>query len=149
VYWRNFFLAGSPQVAATAGLKFNYNYWWVNINANYFDRIFCSINPDRRTPMATHGLDPNSEEYHQIVDQTRLKGQFTLDISVSKNWRIKRYSIGFNLNVSNVIYNKNLITTAWEAYRFDFRTLNPETFQNKYYYAFPTTFFARFNFAFN
>jgi len=149
VYWKNFFVAGSPQVAATAGLKFNYNYWWVNINGNYFDRIFCTLNPDRRTPDAI-GTNPiGTEQYHKIVDQTRLKGQFTLDVSVSKSWRIKRYTIGFNLNVTNITNNKNLINTAWEAYRFDYNNYDPGMFQNKYYYAFGTTFFAGFNFTFN
>lgn len=153
VYWKNLFVAGTPQVAGTLGLKFNYDYWWININANYFDRIFCTVNPDRRTPSAVGTLDKNNPAdntlYHQIVDQTRLKGQFTLDVSVSKSWRIKRYTIGFNINVTNVTNNKNLITTAWENYRFDYQTMDVNKFQNKYYYAFGTTFFAGFNFTFN
>jgi hypothetical protein len=78
-----------------------------------------------------------------------LKGQFTLDISVSKSWRIKQYTVGFNINVTNVTNNKNLITTAWEHYRFDYKTLDVSKFQQKYYYAFGTTFFAGFNFTFN
>jgi hypothetical protein len=153
VYWKNYFVAGSPQIAGTLGLVFNHNYWWVNINANYFDRIFCTVNPDRRTPNAigTPNLDKPDEleQYHKVTDQTRLKGQFTLDLSVSKSWRIKRYTIGFNINVTNITNNKNLITTAWEAYRFDYQNNNTEKFQNKYYYAFGTTFFAGFNFTFN
>jgi len=149
VYWRNRFVAGSPQVAGTLGLKFNHDYWWVNINANYFDRIFCDMNPDRRTPSGVGYFLPGSIEYQQIVDQTRLKGQFTLDLSVSKSWRIKRYTIGFNLNITNITNNKNLVTTAWEAYRFDFANYNTALHQNKYYYAFGTTFFAGFNFTFN
>jgi hypothetical protein len=147
VYWKNFFVAGSPQVAGTAGLKFNYDYWWVNINCNYFDRIFCDVSPARRTSIARGYL--SEEEYLKIAAQTRLKGQFTLDISVSKSWRIKRYTVGFNINVSNITNNKNLITTAWEQYRYDFQGYNAEKFQNKYYYAFGTTFFAGFNFTFN
>jgi hypothetical protein len=154
VYWKNFFVAGSPQVAGTLGLKFNYDYWWVNINANYFDRIFSSLNPDRRTSAARGTLDiennpVDAELYHKIADQTRLKGQFTLDVSVSKSWRIKRYTLGFNINVSNITNNKNLVTTAWEQNRFDYRGLNSEKFQNKYYYAFGTTFFVGLNFTFN
>jgi len=149
VYWKNYFVAGSPQVAATLGLKFNHNYWWVNINANYFDRIFCQINPDRRTSEAVHSYITDPEMYHKIVDQTRLKGQFTLDVSVSKSWRIKRYTVGFNINVTNITNNKKLIATAWENYRFDYKNYNPNVFQDKYYYAFGTTFFAGFNFTFN
>jgi hypothetical protein len=148
-FWRNRFVAGSPQVAGTLGLKFNHNYWWVNINANYFDRIFCTINPDRRTPDAIGTRDPEDPVYQQIVAQTRLKGQFTLDISVSKSWRIKRYTVGFNINVTNITNNKKLVSTAWENYRFDYESLDVAKFQEKYYYAFGTTFFAGFNFTFN
>ena len=146
VYWENLFVAGSPQVAGTFGIKFNHNYWWVNVNANYFDRIFCNVNPDRRTPNNISKTDPL---YHQVRDQLRMKGQFTLDVSVSKSWRIKRYTIGFNINVTNITNNKNLVTSTWESYRFDYNTINPEKFPNKYRYAFGTTFFASFNFTFN
>lgn len=152
VYWKNYFVAGTPQVAGTVGLKFNYHYWWLNINANYFDRIFCDLNPERRTISARGTLDLTNPEdyalYHQIVDQTHLKGQFTLDISVSKSWRIKKTTLGFNISVTNVTNNKNLITTAWEQYRFDFTDLNVNKYQNKYYYAFGTTFYAGINFSF-
>jgi hypothetical protein len=153
VYWKNYFVAGSPQAAGTIGIKFNHDYWWINVNANYFDKIFCAINPDRRTSNAAgffNQNDPNQKEiYHQITKQTRIKGQFTLDVSLSKSWRIKRYTIGFNINITNITNNQKLITTAWENYRFDYKSFNPDVFQNKYYYAFGTTFFAGFNFTFN
>lgn len=147
VYWKNYHVAGSPQVAATAGLKFNYNYWFVNINANWFDKIYCELNPERRTSTARGSLDVNSELYHQIADQTRLKGQFTMDISVSKSWRIDhKYNIGFNASITNLLNNKNLVTTAWEQYRFDYTTYNVNKYPNKYYYAFGTTFYLGINF---
>jgi hypothetical protein len=147
VYWKNYFVAGTPQIAGTLGLKFNHNYWWVNINANFFDRIFCDLSPQRRTTTA-RGTG-TEEEYWKIAKQTRLKGQFTLDASVSKSWRIKRYTIGFNINVTNITNNKNLVTNAYEYNRFDYMSNNTEKYQNNYYYAFGTTFFAGFNFTFN
>ena len=147
VYWKNYHVAGSPQVAATGGLKFNYNYWWVNINCNWFDKIYCDLNPERRTSTARGSLDENSELYHQIADQTRLPGQFTMDLSVSKSWRIKhKYNIGFNASITNLLNNKNLVTTAWEQYRFDYTNYNVDKFANKYYYAFGTTFYLGINF---
>ena len=150
VYWKNYHVSGTPQVAATAGLKFNHNYWWVNINCNYFDKIYCDLNPERRTSTARGSLDVNSELYHQVVDQERLKGQFTMDVSVSKSWRIKSgYIIGFNASVTNLLNNKNLVTTAWEQYRFDYSSYNVNKFANKYYYAFGTTFYIGLNFTFN
>ena len=149
VYWKNYHVAGTPQIATTAGLKFNYNYWWVNINANYFDKIYCDLNPERRTSTARGALDENSELYHQVADQERLKGQFTLDVSVSKSWRVAhKYNIGFNASVTNLLNNKNLVTTAWEQYRFDYTNYNVNKFANKYYYAFGTTFYLGLNFSF-
>ena len=149
VYWKNFHVPGSPQAAGTIGLKFNHNYWWVNINANYFDKIYCDLNPERRTTAARGTLPEDSELLSDIISQERLKGQFTLDASISKSWRIQRkYNIGFNISVTNILNNKKLVTTAWEQYRFDFKENNVDKFGNKYYYAFGTTFYAGFNFQF-
>ena len=147
VYWKNYHVAGTPQVAATGGLKFNYNYWWVNLNCNWFDKIYCDLNPERRTSTARGSLDENSVLYHQVADQTRMKGQFTMDVSVSKSWRIKhKYNIGFNASVTNLLNNKKLVTTAWEQYRFDYTNYNVNKYANKYYYAFGTTFYLGINF---
>jgi hypothetical protein len=147
VYWKNYHIAGTPQVAATAGLKFNYNFWWFNLNVNYFDKIYCDMNPERRTSTARGSLDANSELYHQVADQTRLKPQFTVDVSLSKSWRINhKYNIGFNASVTNLLNNKNLVTSAWEQYRFDYTDYNVNKYANKYYYAFGTTFYIGINF---
>ncbi len=150
VYWKNYHVSGTPQAAGTIGLKFNHKYWWVNINANYFDKIYCDLNPERRTTTATGSLYYTDEAlYHQIADQGRMKGQFTLDLSVSKSWKVKDYLIGFNASVTNLLNNKNLVTTAWEQYRFDYTNYNVNKFGNKYYYAFGTTFYLGINFTFN
>lgn len=148
VYWKNFHVPGSPQAAGTLGLTFNHNYWYVNINANYFDKIYSDMNPERRTSAARGTLDENSEIYQQIIAQTQYKGQFTLDLSVSKSWRIDKYTLGFNLNITNILNNTHLVTTAWEQYRFDYKEYNVDKFQNKLYYALGTTFFAGINFQF-
>ncbi len=148
VYFKNFHVAGTPQIAATTGIKFNHNYWWAGINLNYFDKMYVDMNPERRTSAARGTLPEDSELYHKITDQTMHKGQFTLDASLSKSWKIKKYIIGFNASVSNILNNKNLVTTAWEQYRFDYKTNDVEKFPIKRYYAFGTTFYAGFNFSF-
>ena len=149
IYWKNYKVAGSPQAAGTIGVKFNHNYWWVNINTNYFDKIYCDMNPERRSSLA-RGTRPDDDPIlADILAQERLPGQFTLDASVSKSWRVKsKYNIGFNISVTNILNNTKLVTTAWEQYRFDFNNNDVDKFGNKYYYAFGTTFFAGFNFQF-
>ena len=57
-----------------------------------------------------------------------------------------KYNIGFNASVTNLLNNKNLVTTAWEQYRFDYTNYNVNKYANKYYYAFGTTFYLGINF---
>lgn len=148
VYWKGFHVAGTPQVAATIGLKFNYKYWFVSINANYFDKIYADLNPERRTTAARGTLDANSALYQALIAQERAKGQFTMDASVGKSWKVKNNTIGFNISITNLTNNKNLITSAWEQRRFDYSNYNVNKFPNKYYYAMGTTFYIGINYTF-
>lgn len=148
VYWKNFHVAGTPQVAATLGVKFNYKYWFVSINANYFDKIYADLNPERRTTAARGTLSTESEIYQELVAQERLKGQFTMDASVGKSWKVKNSTIGFNISITNLTNNKNLVTTAWEQRRFDYKEYNVNKYPNKYYYATGTTFYIGINYTF-
>ncbi|MBQ4355325.1 MAG: hypothetical protein II757_01550 [Bacteroidales bacterium] len=148
VYWKNFHVAGSPQVGATLGVKFNYKYWFVSVNANYFDKIYADMNPERRTMAARGTLESSSQLYQDLVAQERLKGQFTLDASIGKSWKVKRNTIGFNVSVTNLTNNKNLVTSAWEQRRFDYSDYNVNKFPNKYYYAQGLTFYIGINYTF-
>ncbi len=149
VYWKNYHVAGSPQVAATLGLKFSYKYWFVNVSANYFDKIYADINPERRATAARGTLSTESQLYKDLVAQEKMKGQFTLDASIGKNWKVKRNTIGFNVSVTNITNNKNLVTSAWEQRRFDYSEYNANKYPNKYYYALGTTFYVGINYTFN
>ena len=148
VYWKNFHVAGTPQVAATLGVKFNYKYWFVSINANYFDKIYADLNPERRTTAARGTLSTESQIYKDMVAQERLKGQFTMDASIGKSWKVKKSTIGFNVSVTNLTNNKNLVTTAWEQRRFDYKNYDVNKYPNKYYYALGTTFYVGINYTF-
>lgn len=148
VYWKNFHVAGGPQVAGTIGLKFNYKYWFVNISANYFDKIYADMNPERRTTAARGTLSTSSELYQNLIAQERCKGQFTMDASIGKSWKVKKNTIGFNISVTNLTNNKNLVTSAWEQRRFDYSDYNVNKFPNKYYYAMGTTFYIGINYTF-
>ena len=148
VYWKNFHVAGTPQVATTLGVKFNYKYWFVSVNANYFDKIYADLNPERRTTAARGTLSTESPLYQSLIAQERIKGQFTMDASIGKSWKIKNSTLGFNISVTNLTNNKNLVTTAWEQRRFDYKNYDANKYPNKYYYAFGTTFYLGINYTF-
>jgi len=148
IYWKNYHVAGTPQIAGTAGLKFKHKDWEVKINANYFDKIYAALNSERYTPEARGFLEDDSEQLQSIIHQERLKGQFTLDAAISKSWKIKKNTLGVSLKVTNITNNKNLVTSLSEQHRFNYMEHNAESFPNKYYYALGTTFNLSINYSF-
>lgn len=149
IYWKNYHVAGTPQLAATVGLKFKHKDWEVKVNANYFDKIYAALNSERYTPEARGYLEDGSELLNALIAQEQLKGQFTLDASISKSWKIKKHTLGFSLKVTNITNNKNLVTSVNEQHRFNYMDHDASDFPNKYYYALGTTFNFGLSYSFN
>ncbi|MFH0893216.1 MAG: TonB-dependent receptor [Bacteroidota bacterium] len=142
IYAKNFFVSGSPQNAATAGLKyFHPKFWFANVNFNYFDKIYLDFNPERRTELAITNLGYGDPLIPIITQQQELEGGYTIDVSVGKSWKIKKYTIAVNASVNNILDNQDLITGGYEQSRFDFTTKNVDKFPPKYYYGFGRTYF--------
>src|SRR5690606_20687394 len=144
VYFKNFYTATGPQWANSLGVFYNSpKYWFVRLNANWYDWIFVEANPIRRTGSAVEGLEQGSELYDLIVDQERLPGQFTLDLFGGYSWRLNstfknmkggsKY-INFTLSISNLTNNTKFRTNGFEQLRFDFTDRNPNKFAPKYFY---------------
>ncbi len=153
IYIKNFYVGGSPQIASSLGLRFNKNYWFVDVNANYYDKIWLDFNPQRRTPKAIAMLGPGDAKIDVITEQTELDGGFTLDASIGKSIRINTYFININFSVSNILNNQELISGGYEQNRIDFNTTgtqvdNPNKFPPKFYYAFGRTYFFNVGFRF-
>ena len=55
----------------------------------------------------------------------------------------------FNLGVSNLLNNQNLMLTGFEQLRFDYTDKNPNKFPPRYYYGFGRTYFASIIVRFN
>ncbi len=134
-------IAAGPQLAANITLDyFNSKMWFADITLNYFDNNYLDFAPNRFTVS-------NVAKYStpQMVDmlgtQEKLKGGFMLDASVGKLIYLKnRKSLNFNLSLSNVLNNTNMITGGYQQARLplldgsiDATGLN--RFPSKYYYA--------------
>ena len=142
IYCKNFYVNGTPQTAGTFGIKWQGpKYWWVNINANWFDDIWVDFSPERRTIGAIDGIYNNDALIKSITEQQKVDGQFTLDASISKSWKVKQYTILLNASVNNILDNQKLVTSAYEQLRFDFEEKNVDKFPAKYYYGFDRTYF--------
>ena len=145
---KNYYLAVGPQTDLTLG--FNYRpkavrYSFININFNYFDRNYVSINPNRRTVAAAAYYTAGSPMWHEVFDQEKLPSAFTVDVRFGKNFQVSRKSgfvnkishnavLALQGGVSNLLNNTNVINTGLEQLRYDFTNNNPEKFANKYIY---------------
>ncbi len=144
VYSKNFYVP-TPQQAYSAGLNYRSpKYWYVNVNFNYFDQMYLSFSPVRRTTAAVDGLDPESQEWKNIVNQTQFKGQYTLDAYAGYSWLMnkkfkslgKRTFLFFNAGVSNILNNRTIVSGGYEQLRFDFAEKDPQKFSDKRYFAY-------------
>ena len=145
VYLKNYNAASGPQWANTIGLAYTApQNWFARLNFNYFDWIFVEVNPIRRTQTAVEGMDPNSTQYHQTIDQERLPGQFTMDFFGGYTWSLNRtfktikkpMQLVFSLSVNNLTNNRKFISSGFEQLRYDFDQKNPNKFPPKYFYNF-------------
>ncbi len=150
VYSKDFYLP-TPQQAYTVGLNYrSQKYWWVNVSFNYFDDMYTEISPARRTLAAVEGLDPASEKYRSIIDQSKLPSQYTLDALIGWSWLMsnkfkglhKRTFLVFNVGVSNILDNTNIVSGSYEQLRYDYANHDPDKFPIKSFYAYGRNFLA-------
>ncbi len=140
IYIDNYYVAGTPQVAGTIGLSYrSAKYWNWNINVNGFAQNYLSFNPDRRTEEAVKDIYAYGEStlYNEIIDEVKLKDNFTVDAGVGKSIQFSNRSLlRINLNVGNILNNRNFITGGFEQFRFDFENKDINKFPPRYFYAY-------------
>ncbi|MBL0144669.1 MAG: TonB-dependent receptor [Chitinophagaceae bacterium] len=150
VYSKDFYVP-TPQQAFTAGFDYRSpKFWFVNVNFNYFNKMYLSFNPIRRTAAAVSGVPEDSEKWRQIIDQTELNHQYTLDAFAGYSWLMnrkfnylkKRTFLVFNVGVNNILDNRNIVSGGYEQLRFDFAEKNTNKFPDKRFYAYGINFFA-------
>jgi len=150
VYAKDFYVP-TPQQAYTIGFDYRSpKFWFINVNFNYFDKMYLNYNPIRRTASAVSGVEPGSDKWYQIIDQTKLEDQYTLDMFAGYSWLMnrkfkklkKRTYLVFNVGVNNILNNQNIVSGGYEQLRYDFAEKNVDKFPAKRFYAYGINFFA-------
>ena len=177
VNWKGFYVESTPQIAVNIGLDYRGPHnWFASVNFNYYDKLYLSMNPAYRTQnavksymkiLANEGATDEAKVWalgniDDIRRQEDLGHAFTLSASIGKNWYIHRkYTLGFSLEVKNILNNKNMRTGGYEQMRMR-RTRgwngnqsgsNPaeayySRFDSKYFYMLPTTYYLNVYFRF-
>ncbi|WP_235292338.1 TonB-dependent receptor [Portibacter lacus] len=149
IYQKDFYVPNTPQQAYTVGLKYNSSkYWFVNVNFNYFDKIFLDFNPTRRTEDAVADLVKTDNEvlWESILFQEQLPSNYTVDIFGGKSWRIGQKFIYLTIGVNNVLNNQNFRIGGYEQNRFDFENKDVNRFPSRYFYAYGANYFIGLSF---
>ena len=148
------YVPSTPQTAASLGLAYNYNYWFIDADVEYFDRAYLDMNPLYRTDYAVAGLDNTitDEEVVYMTTQEKFKPAYLVNLSVGKSWYIQRkYQLGFSLNVKNILNNKDVKTGGYEQTRMVDNTASKSRyyrFDSKYFYMAGTNYMLNIYFRF-
>ncbi|OFX88201.1 MAG: hypothetical protein A2W99_10305 [Bacteroidetes bacterium GWF2_33_16] len=146
VYFKNYYVEGTPQTAASMGVRYNSpKFWWAELSASYYDRNYLSMNPARRTSTAIAGIDPLTEfgddKINEIISEEKFPEAFTLDITGGKSWRIKKYYISLYARVNNLLDNQEIRSGGYEQLRFDYVEKDVNKFSPVYYYMYGRTYY--------
>lgn len=173
VLWKDLHVESSPQTAVNVGLNYRGpRSWFASVDFNYYDRIYLSMNPARRTT-ATYSTILRPGETAQLPGRVKmealnaLRGQenldpaFTLSLSVGKNWYIRNSGqLGFSLSVNNLLNDQAIRTGGYEQMRLSRRTYVNKVgqsdqpvqyyvpFDSKYFYLLGTTYYLNLYFRF-
>ncbi len=159
LFIKNFVVAGGPQTVGTLGLTYNSpQFWFLNVNFNYFDDMYLDFFPQRRTreaisfvpePIYTpQVLDSESQLYSRIIDQQKAPSAYTLDLFGGKSFKIKNQFIYLNIGVNNLLDKTDFVTGGFEQSRFDFQGLNVDRFPPRQFYAFGRNYFVSIDYRF-
>lgn len=142
VYLKNYYVGGTPQQAYKLGVEWAApNNWWFEINGVYTADAYVSLSPIRHEAMPElYTVCETEEELYakvaEITRQERLKDAFVLNASISKLIYLSRSaSLNINLNLTNVLNNRNIQTSGYQQGRFDYTNYTTTKFPNKIYYA--------------
>lgn len=128
VYNKDMRDAGTPLAAASLGLSYHKGGWFVDLNCNYYDRIYLSYSPsyryastlDTRQNVTGNIYDNDGNVLPSAVEQAKGKGGFMVDGSIGRSIYLKRGSLSINLMVTNILNNQNLCTGGYEQSRSDY-----------------------------
>lgn len=127
---------GTPLTAASLGLSYHSGGWFLDLNANYYDRIYLSYSPCYRyhsSATARGNCFDNNEPIRSAFEQAKGHGGFMLDGSIGRSIYLKRGSLSINLSVTNILNNTNIVTGGYEQSRSDYSKKTDGTTTNRAY----------------
>lgn len=120
--------SGTPLTALSLGASYHAGGWYIDINGNYYDRIYLGYAPSSRYDLALKNraavygdvYDNDGNVKGDALDQAKGDGGFMLDASIGKNIYLRHGSLSINLTVTNILNNRDIVTGGYEQSRSDY-----------------------------
>ena len=144
VYLKNFYVGSTPQTVFNIGIDYAApKNWFFNVNGTWQGDAYVNLSPayHEALPELWENIPNCTEEkleawIRELSTQDKLKNAFSLNVSIGKLLYINRkVSMNINLNVNNVLNNKNVVTYAYQQGRLDTKEYDRTTYPNRYTYA--------------
>lgn len=112
------FVGGTPQVLARAALNYFYGKGWAaSCSVQYAGLRYVDASFVRRSERVLRQATSSHEIYEQFVHQRRLRDAVTLDVSVSRWFRLGSGRMSLTLAVKNLLGNKSIVQYGYEPSR--------------------------------
>ena len=142
VYLKNFYVGSTPQTVFNVGIDYAApKNWFFNVNATWQGDAYVNLSPayHEELPDLWKKVDTIDELQAWIEDlstQDKLKNAWSLNLSIGKVLYLSRsVSMNINLNVNNILNNRNVVTYAYQQGRLDTTNYERGTYPNRYSYA--------------
>jgi hypothetical protein len=121
--------AGTPLTALSFILSYHQGGWFIDLNGNYYDRIYLSYSPCYRYESTIKArkaagetvTDNAGNVLSSALEQEKGHGGFMLDLSIGKSlWLKHGRSMSINLSLTNVLNNRDIVTGGYEQSRSDY-----------------------------
>jgi hypothetical protein len=129
VYNKDMREASTPLTAISAILSYHASGWFIDLNCNWYDRIYLSYSPSfrygstlaARQKVEGNVYDDNNNVKKSALAQAKGHGGFMLDASIGKSLYLKHgRSMSINLMITNLLNNQNIVTGGYEQSRSDY-----------------------------
>ena len=124
--------AGTPLSVYGVTLSYHAGGWFIDLNGNYYDRIYLSYSPsyryestltNRNKAAIARGIaeertiDDEGNVIQSALAQAKGKGGFMLDLNIGRTIRLKTGQLSVNLMVTNLLNNQSICTGGYEQGR--------------------------------
>ena len=121
--------SSTPLTAASLIFSYHKWGWFIDLNCNYYDRIYLSYSPSQRYESSLYKRQQVGEEIfdnegnvmESALAQEKGHGGFMLDASIGRSLRLGRgRQLSINLSVTNILNNQKIVTGGYEQSRSDY-----------------------------